>query len=94
MPTRRNKTVSAYRRRLDRQGIVRLKMNVRSDDATLVRVIVKALNDPDQRSEVRNLLHERFGSVRSKGLKALLAIAPLEGVDLSRERDAARAIEL
>jgi hypothetical protein len=91
MPTGRK---TQYRRRLNRHWIVRLDMNVRSDDVALVRVIVRALNDPDQRSKVRSLLQQHFGNIRSKGLKALLAIAPLEGVDLSRACDGGRAIEL
>jgi len=73
---------------------VRVEMDVRSDDADLIRAIVKALNDPHQRPQVRDLLQERFGKSRSKGLKAMLAVAPLEGVDLSRDRDAGRPIKL
>ncbi len=94
MPTRRSKPLSAYRCRLKRRGIVRLEVNVLRDDVAIVRGVVKALNDPVQRSEVRKLLQERFGNTRSKGLKALLAVAPLEGIDLSRECDGERAIEL
>jgi hypothetical protein len=94
MPTRASKTLSAHRRRLKRQGIVRVEMNVRKDDAALLRDVAKALNDPDRRREVRNLLHERFGDARSKGLKALLAAAPLAGIDLSRDRDFGRDIKL
>jgi hypothetical protein len=91
MPTRRNKTLYAYRRRLNRQGIVRLEMNVRRDDAILIRRLIRALNDPEGRFGVRNVLQGRFGDARSKGLKALLAVAPLEGVDLSRDCDDRRA---
>jgi hypothetical protein len=69
-------------------------MNVRSDDVALIRGIVKALNNPHQRTKVRNLLQRRFGKSRFKGLKAMLAIAPLDGIDLSRDRDVGRVIEL
>lgn len=94
MPTKARRALATYRRRLKRQGIVRVEINVRKDDAALVRGVAKALNDPDQRPEVRNLLRERFGSARSKGLKALLAAAPLEGIDLGRDRDFGRNVEL
>ena len=94
MRTKASKTLSAHRRRRKRQGVVRVEVSVRKDDAALVRGVVKALNDPDRRPEVRNLLQERFGDARSRGLKALLAAAPLEGVDLSRERDFGRDVEL
>jgi hypothetical protein len=68
-------------------------MNVLSDDAALVRAVVKALNDPDERYEVRNLLQRRFAKAGSTGLKAMLAVAPLEGIDLRRDRDVGRPVE-
>jgi hypothetical protein len=40
------------------------------------------------------LLRERFGAGKAKGLKALLASAPLEGIDLSRDRDFGRNVGL
>jgi len=94
MSTKASNALSGYRRRLKRNGIVRVEIHVRKDDAPLVRGVVKALNDPDQRGEVRNLLRDRFGAAKTKGLKALLAAAPLEGVDLERDRDFGRKIEL
>jgi hypothetical protein len=94
MSTRASNALSGYRRRLKRNGMVRVEIHVRKDDAPLVRGIVKALNDPDQRTEARNLLRDRFGAAKAKGLKALLAAAPLEGIDLERDRDYGRKIEL
>ena len=35
--------------------------------------------------EARALLRERFGAGKGKGLKALLASAPLRGINLSRD---------
>jgi len=89
-----NKTLSAYRRRLKRRGVVRLEVNVRKEDAPLVRGVVKALGDPERETEARALLRERFGTIKPMGLKALLAAAPLEGIDLTRERDTGRDLEL
>jgi hypothetical protein len=94
MSTRASNALSGYRRRLKRNGMVRVEIHVRKDDAPLVRGVVKALNDPDQRTEARNLLRDRFGAAKAKGLKALLAAAPLEGIDLERDRDYGRKIEL
>lgn len=90
MPSSQNKALSTYRRRLKRQGIVRLEVKVRKEDAPLVRSVATALTDPAREAEARALLRERFGSVKPKGLKALLATAPLEGIDLTRERDLGR----
>jgi len=45
-------------------------------------------------SEARALLRERFGAGKAKGLKALLASAPLEGIELERDRDFGRDVDL
>jgi hypothetical protein len=90
----RKKALSQYRRRLTQRGVIRLEVHVRKDDAPLVRGIVRALADPNRESETRALLRERFGTGKASGLKALLASAPLEGVDLSRPCDFGRDIEL
>lgn len=86
-------TLSNYRRRLKRQGVVRLEVNVRKDDAPLVRGVVKALGDPQRETQARALLRERFGPAKLTGLKALLAAAPLDGIDLAREQDTGRDLE-
>lgn len=94
MPSTQRKPVSAYRRRLKRRGVVRVEVHVRKDDAALVRGVAQALSDPVREAEARALLRERFGVAKAKGLKALLAAAPLEGIDLTRERDLGRHIAL
>lgn len=94
MPTSHRKALSAYRRRLKRNGVVRVEVLVRKHDAALVRGVAKALADPEREAEARALLTERFAVGRAKGFKALLAAAPLEGIDLSRDRDLGRDIGL
>jgi hypothetical protein len=86
-------TLAAYRRGLKRRGIVRLEVQVSKGDAKLVRGVVKALADPRQQAQARALLSKRFGGARAEGLKALLASAPLSGIDLARERDFGRDVE-
>jgi hypothetical protein len=94
MPSVQRKPLSAFRRRLKRRGIVRVEVHVRKDDAALVRGVAQALSDPAREAETRALLRERFGGANAKGLKALLAAAPLDGIDLTRERDLGRDIAL
>jgi hypothetical protein len=94
MPSTQKKTLSAYRRRQKRRGVVRLEVHVRKDDAALIRGVAKALSDPARATETRTLLRERFGAVQAKGLKALLAAAPLDGIDLTRQHDVGRNIAL
>ena len=94
MPSTKRKPITAFRRRLKRRGVVRVEVHVRKDDAALVRGIAQALSDPAREAEARSLLRERFGAAKAKGLKALLAAAPLEGIDLTRERDLGRDVVL
>jgi hypothetical protein len=94
MSTAKGKSLSAYRRRMKRRGIVRLEVNVRKEDAPLVRGVVKALGDPEREVEARALLRKRFGAAKPAGLKALLAAAPLDGIDLARVRDFGRDVDL
>jgi len=94
MPSTRKKSLAAYRRRQKLRGVMRLEVYVRKDDAVLIRGVAKALSDPARATEARSLLRERFGTVPAKGLKALLAAAPLEGIDLTRDRDLGRNVAL
>jgi hypothetical protein len=88
------KAINRFRKRLKRLGMARVEVNVRKDDAMLVRNVVRALSSPEQEQTARALLREHFGSRQAGGLKALLAAAPLEGIDLRRERDFGRDVDL
>jgi hypothetical protein len=88
------KAINSFRKRLKQQGMARLEVNVRKDDATLVRNVVRALSSPEQEQAARALLREHFGRRQAEGLKALLAAAPLEGINFSRERDFGRDVDL
>lgn len=86
--------VTQWRKRRQRQGFVRVEVQVRKKDAALVRDVATALGDPERESETRAILRERIVTPRSGGLKALLASAPLEGIDLDRPRDFGRDVAL
>jgi hypothetical protein len=90
----RRKAIDNFRKRLKQQGMARVEVHVRKDDATLVRNVVRALSSPDQEQRTRVLLREHFGSGHTEGLKALLAAAPLEGIDLRRDHDIGRNVDL
>ena len=94
MADTRKKAVTSYRRRMKRRGLVRVEVQVRKEDAALVRSVAGALTDPSLAGEARTMLRERFGPRAAKGLKALLASAPLDGIDLDRVRDRGRAVDL
>jgi hypothetical protein len=94
MPKPRQQPLTAYRRRMKRRGAVRLEVHVRKGDAALVRSIVEALPDPEREVEARALLREQLTRRAGRGLKALLAAAPLERIELDRARDFGRNIDL
>lgn len=94
MAKSQRKAINSFRKRLKHRGMARLEVNVRKEDATLVRNVVRALSNPDREQTARALLHEHFGGGPAEGLKALLAAAPLEGIDLGRERDFGRDVDL
>ena len=82
-----------YRRRLARNGNVRVEVHVHKDDAELVREVARALADPEFADALDRIL-AKFSP--AKGFKAFLASAPLEGIDLEwpSGRDKTRDIEL
>ncbi len=73
-----------------RRGFVRVEVQVRKEDASLVRDVATALVDPARETETRAILREKIAAPCSGGLKALLASAPLEGIDLERPRNLGR----
>jgi len=87
-------SLSRHRARKARQGFVRVEVSVRKEDAGLVREVATALSDPTRQSAARKLLRQQFVEPRKLTLKALLASAPLEGIDLDRNRDFGRDAEL
>jgi hypothetical protein len=88
------RAVKKYRNRMKRAGVVRLEVRVRKDDAPLVKEVVQALSDPQREWETRAKLREQFGTGKGERFKALLAAAPLEGVNLTREKDFGRDVDL
>ena len=82
--------VTQWRKRRQMKGYVRVEVQVRKDDAALVRNVAKALLDPDRESETRAVLREKITASRPGGLKELLASAPLKGIDLERPLDFGR----
>ena len=86
--------IARHRARLVRRGLVRVEVNVRKEDVSLVRRVASALADPARQAEARVLLRQRFVEPSNVSLKALLASAPLDGIDLDRSDDLGREVEL
>ncbi|MGE0579842.1 hypothetical protein [Reyranella sp.] len=73
---------------------MRVEVNVRKEDVSLVRGVALALSDPSRQAEARRLLRQRFVGPPGPSLKALLASAPLDGIELERSRDPGRDVDL
>jgi hypothetical protein len=86
--------VAAHRARRERDGFVRVEVSVRKEDAELVRRVASVLSDPSRRGEARKRLRHSFAEQPKVSLKALLAAAPLDGIDLDRSRDPGRDVDL
>jgi hypothetical protein len=87
-------SLARHRERKTRAGYVRVEVSVRREDAGLVREVASALTDPARRAAARALLDDKVIQPDRPSLKALLAAAPLEGVDLERVRDLGRKVDL
>ena len=90
----RESALTAHRKRLRSRGLQRLEVQVRGDDAALVKAVAAALADPERAPEARALLRGRFSPAPARSLKDLLASAPLDGIELERARDTGRAVDL
>lgn len=94
MSSRVQSPLANHRARRARQGFVRVEVNVHKEDAGLVRRVAAALTDPMRQAATRLLLRQRFVEAGKLSLKALLAAAPLEGIDLNRQQDHGRDVDL
>jgi hypothetical protein len=52
------------------------------------------LSDPARAADARKILRLRFTEPPRQSLKALLAAAPLDGIDVSRRRDFGGDVDL
>lgn len=94
MTSKAKSSLAKHRARMERQGLVRVEVKVRKEDASLVRRVASVLSDPARQAEARLLLRQRFIEPPKVSLKALLASAPLDGIDLDRSDDPGRDVDL
>lgn len=94
MPRSQKSALKRFRARQKRRGVVRLEVQVRREDVALVRRVAHSLLDPARGTKARALLKQQFGVPPTEGLKALLAAAPIDGIDLERRRDTGRKVDL
>ena len=83
-----------WRKRRQLQGFVRVEVQVRKEDAGLVRDVASALGDPEREEETRSLLRDKVAVPRTGNLKELLRSIPLDGIEIERQRDFGRDVDL
>jgi 2-methylcitrate dehydratase PrpD len=88
----RKSPITTYRERMRRKGFTRVEVRVRAQDAALVREVASALGDPERAEETRALLQKQVATHPVKSFKDHLASAPLEGIEITRDRDIGRQI--
>lgn len=93
MTPAQKKAVQDHRRRLRERGLARLEVQAPEGDKDLIRKVAGLLRgDPSRAAEVRSRLRQLTGEESKPSLKALLASAPLEGIDLTRDRSLGRDV--
>jgi len=86
MAAARKTPVNRFGKRLRQKRMVRVEIHVQTHDVLLVKSVARALGNPKMAAAARAILKARFTRPAQAGLKALLASAPLEDVDLERPR--------
>ncbi len=94
MTVARKNSLESFRKRQRRKGLVRVEVQVQKEDAALLRSVAQALGDPQRAADLRSALKVRLAPSGAVDLKALLASAPLDDIDLERSRDLGRTVAL
>ena len=94
MPSTQKIAVDKHRR-LREQGLSRLEVVVPESDRSLLKEVARKLRGAHEEADAtrRQLVRMARGEPET-GLKALLASAPLDGIDLDRDRDPRREVDL
>lgn len=95
MATTRIKTRAVRRTRGKPRGLMRMEVQIPAEDAELIRRAARSLRgNAETAAQLRVQLLSLLGAGKESGLKALLAAAPLEGIDLTRSQDHERPVDL
>ena len=89
--TKSQTNTTQWRKRQTSLKFVRVQVQVRKEDASLVQEIARALRDPSRRETTRAALSKQITPSPAKSFKALLAYAPLDGIELDRPTDFAQS---
>ncbi|MGQ0555622.1 MAG: hypothetical protein ACT4PN_06730 [Nitrospiraceae bacterium] len=95
MATTRIKTRARPRTRGNPRRLMRVEVEIPTEDAELIRRAARSLRGKTATAaQLRVQLLSLLGAGKEPGLKALLAAAPLEDIDLTRSQDHERLVDL
>ena len=83
-----------FRARLKRDGMARVELQVRREDAVLMRHIARDLADPDRSVATRQALLACINRNAPASLKEHLLLPAIGELDLVRSADTGRAVDL
>lgn len=92
--TAQHSPTTQWRKRRAALGFVRVEVEVRKEDAPLIRAMATALGDPARNAGVRERLRAELLGEPGRRFKHLLESAPLEGIELDRQKDIGRDVDL
>jgi hypothetical protein len=93
MTNRPHNAVAAHRKRLKDRGLARIEVQIPAEDADLMRRTAQLLRG-ESAAKLRMQLRRLIAAQPAPGLKELLAGAPLEDIDLTRDVNSGRSVEL
>ena len=93
-PTKKGSALQQFRARLKRGGMARVEVQVRREDAVLMRHIARDLTDPDRAVATRQALLACINRNAPASLKEHLLLPAIGELDLVRSADTGRAVDL
>ena len=93
-PAKKGSALQQFRARLKRGGMARVEVQVRREDAVLMRHIARDLTDPDRSVATRQALLACINRNAPASLKEHLLLPAIGELDLVRSADTGRAVDL
>lgn len=91
---KKGSALQQFRARLKRGGMARVEVQVRREDAVLMRHIARDLTDPDRSVATRQALLACINRNAPASLKEHLLLPAIGELDLVRSADTGRAVDL
>ena len=92
--SKKSSALQQFRARQKREGMARVELQVRREDAVLMRHIARDMTDPDRAAATRQALQACINRNAPASLKDHLLLPAIGELDLVRSADTGRAVDL